>query len=944
MSHAEHEWAKEQMAAHLAGGLPADERARLEAHVAGCAECIAEIDAARRFERQMDDLFTPVRPKAGIEERMIRALRAEPARRARPFVARAALALAATFLVAVAGIVVLGMYENAAAARDEGRAVAAVYADGAAVFAVAKDDATRLPGADELAKERAGEQLALLDGKESDQLHAELRGPGSARWGYLPDDAVDKASGGVAGGGAGNKIMPRKAGGKDYAPAASRENASRDTYLWYNNAGPAGNVARVEEALEKAPSQDPAAPDVARRPPAPKGEAARNQQAQAQAQPGAVQEPPPPPVQRKIIRSGEMEFEIEAFDSAVATLTKIAAEEQGFVATVNSEKLPNGKVRGTVVVRCPPERLDTLLLKLRALGELKSQRIGSQDVTKHYTDLESQLRAARAMEERLLKIIKEGKGEIKDLLQAEKELGHWRIKIETLEGEIRYYNSLISLSTLSITLFEKEIRSPSGLTETERVQMGIEVEDVEKAYKEAVAAVTEAKGRITHSELKQTGPGRQQALLRFEVDPEKSGALRDRLKQLGVVARQDVNIHTQTEGGTGRAQEVKVRRNDTQFDLSIYNLANVNPREAVHVKVAAADAEAAFKAILARAEKAGAPVLSSNLNRQRSEQTQGTITFDVKTAEAEAVEADVKAQGEVFFLQRVENPDAQTSTRSKKRFVCEVWALGAVHPRETTAVQIAAKDVAATYHALLEAVKKAEARILTANLNENDRQNVTATLEFDVRRANEPAVAAALKAAGDVVSRSSTRIAGVEHVVDLLTRLSVTLTNVANLPARETVRLGVEAANVDRAVARVEAIAAEAKGRVVDANHTREASGRHVSRMILTVPFGSVRTVEAAVKELGTVRVAEAAKNPQVPEGELAIARLDVTLSNVVLLSADSGPWANIKKGLTVSAYAGSMALMVIMVGVCFVLPVALVAWAGVRLVRKARAKPAAGA
>src|SRR5207244_13268012 len=97
-------------------------------------------------------------------------------------------------------------------------------------------------------------------------------------------------------------------------------------------------------------------------------------------------------------------------------------EEQGFVATGNSEKRQNGKVRGTVVVRVPPDRLDTLLLKLRALGDLKSQRIGSEDVTKHYTDLESRLRAARTMEERLLKIIKEGKGEIKDLLQAERQL------------------------------------------------------------------------------------------------------------------------------------------------------------------------------------------------------------------------------------------------------------------------------------------------------------------------------------------------------------------------------------------------------------------------------------------------------------------------------------------------------------------------------------------
>ena len=62
------------------------------------------------------------------------------------------------------------------------------------------------------------------------------------------------------------------------------------------------------------------------------------------------------------------------------------------------------------------------------------------------------------METRLLQIIKDGKGEIKQLLEAEKELGLWRTKIEELEGEIRYYSNLASLSTLTVTLTEKEMR------------------------------------------------------------------------------------------------------------------------------------------------------------------------------------------------------------------------------------------------------------------------------------------------------------------------------------------------------------------------------------------------------------------------------------------------------------------------------------------------------
>src|SRR5208337_3369713 len=135
-----------------------------------------------------------------------------------------------------------------------------------------------------------------------------------------------------------------------------------------------------------------------------------------------------------VIRSGEIEFEIQSFDGAVAAVTRLVADiKGGYVDTVNSEKLPNGKVRGAVVVRVPPEALDNLLLDLRKelgkVGELKNLRVGSQDITKQYNDLESRLRAARTMEERLLQIIKTGKGEIKDLLQAEKELGVWRTKI-----------------------------------------------------------------------------------------------------------------------------------------------------------------------------------------------------------------------------------------------------------------------------------------------------------------------------------------------------------------------------------------------------------------------------------------------------------------------------------------------------------------------------------
>src|SRR4029079_18720605 len=111
---------------------------------------------------------------------------------------------------------------------------------------------------------------------------------------------------------------------------------------------------------------------------------------------------PPPPTtttqgaaaNRKIIRNGTMEFEVDGFDSAAIQVSKIATEEGGYVSSTDSEKLANGKVKGTITLRVPPERLDTLVLKLRGLGYLKTQKIAAQDVTKQYTDLEGQLKAA----------------------------------------------------------------------------------------------------------------------------------------------------------------------------------------------------------------------------------------------------------------------------------------------------------------------------------------------------------------------------------------------------------------------------------------------------------------------------------------------------------------------------------------------------------------------
>ena len=107
------------------------------------------------------------------------------------------------------------------------------------------------------------------------------------------------------------------------------------------------------------------------------------------------------------------------------------------------------------------------------------------------------------------------------------------------------------------------------------------------------------------------------------------------------------------------------------------------------------------------------------------------------------------------------------------QFAVSLYNVTAMAVRETAKVDIAAPDVPAAYRTLREAVAKLKAsRVIKAELNEQDRTNVNAELQFDVRRADEAAAQTALAAAGDIVSRNVSRIPITENSTSVTEALS----------------------------------------------------------------------------------------------------------------------------------------------------------------------------
>jgi Domain of unknown function (DUF4349) len=360
----------------------------------------------------------------------------------------------------------------------------------------------------------------------------------------------------------------------------------------------------------------------------------------AAAQPAPAQ--PPPVVRalatdRKIIRSGQMNFEVDNFDAVYQRLRDIIDQSGGYIGATDSHRLPNGAVEGTVTVRVPPENLDDLVLKLRVLGDLTEQHISAQDITKEYTDLQSELVAAKAMEDRLLDLIRHGNGQVKDLLAVEKELGTWREKVEQVTGQINYYNNLVALSTLQVMLAEKGIGETNAARTTDAVTLACD--DVESTYHALLDFVNKADGgRVVSSSLTWPKPDVSAGTVVFEVKESLADAVLAFLKSSGAVLQLDV---------TENPDSADVTASKRAFSVSLNPLSEIWPRETEVLEVRSGQPEKAAEELIAAAQTARAKVVEHSSSAGADGRVEARVVILSPLSAAQELAAVASGKGSV---------------------------------------------------------------------------------------------------------------------------------------------------------------------------------------------------------------------------------------------------------------------------------------------------------
>lgn len=157
----------------------------------------------------------------------------------------------------------------------------------------------------------------------------------------------------------------------------------------------------------------------------------------------------PLPLDRKIIRSGSLTFEVDDLDAARSTVLERVQAEGGYVE--GDDRGEWGNTRSvTLRVRIPADRFDAFVEGIGNLGRLENRSISATDVTTEWVDVEARLAAKRAVEKRYLELAAQAKS-VEEMLQVERELGNVRAEIESMEARMKSLRDQVAMSSLTIT-------------------------------------------------------------------------------------------------------------------------------------------------------------------------------------------------------------------------------------------------------------------------------------------------------------------------------------------------------------------------------------------------------------------------------------------------------------------------------------------------------------
>ncbi|WP_415060742.1 DUF4349 domain-containing protein [Flavobacterium sp.] len=158
--------------------------------------------------------------------------------------------------------------------------------------------------------------------------------------------------------------------------------------------------------------------------------------------------------EQKIIKESNLRYETQDLDATYQQIIATVKKNKAYVQSDAEGKDYNSLYR-TITVRIPNANFDAFLADVgKGVAYFDRKEISAQDVTSEFIDIEARLKAKKTLEARYLELLSKAT-KVSEILEIEKELSVIREEIEAKEGQLKYLQNRVSLSTVTIEFYKK---------------------------------------------------------------------------------------------------------------------------------------------------------------------------------------------------------------------------------------------------------------------------------------------------------------------------------------------------------------------------------------------------------------------------------------------------------------------------------------------------------
>lgn len=149
-----------------------------------------------------------------------------------------------------------------------------------------------------------------------------------------------------------------------------------------------------------------------------------------------------------VIRTADLQVRVDDVRAAADEAARLARAAGGLLEA--EDRTGSGEDgSATVQLRVPPAELDDVVADLAALGDERSRRLSSEDVTDAVVDLEARLATQRASVDRVRALLGQA-DELGEVVLIEGELTRRTADLESLQARLEALTAQVDLSTITV--------------------------------------------------------------------------------------------------------------------------------------------------------------------------------------------------------------------------------------------------------------------------------------------------------------------------------------------------------------------------------------------------------------------------------------------------------------------------------------------------------------